>query len=136
MCGIFGLMVPAGADGEIPAQAVLALGIRAEERGIDAAGLAFLAGAAGVGRADPDPAAGAGRPAASVDGWQVRKRLGRFRDLPRRELAGALRGVRVALGHTRYAVQGDPYRLDNAGPWAVGRLIGTYCGDVDATALR
>jgi glucosamine 6-phosphate synthetase-like amidotransferase/phosphosugar isomerase protein len=71
-----------------------------------------------------------------VDGWRISKRLGRFRELPRRELAGEMRGARVVLGHTRYAVQGDPLRLDNAGPWVAGPLLGTYCGDVDAGELR
>jgi glucosamine 6-phosphate synthetase-like amidotransferase/phosphosugar isomerase protein len=134
MCGIFGLMLPTDTHDEVPAQAMVTLGVLAERRGIDAAGLGFWTGAADTG--DTDPAAVAGRPAATLDGWRIRKRLGRFRDLPRRELAGELRGARVVLGHTRYAVQGDPYRLDNAGPWAVGRLLGTYCGDVDAAALR
>ena len=134
MCGIFGLMLPADPGDEVPARALLTLGMRAEERGIDAAGLAFWAGTAGA-AGHTDPAVVAGRPEFTLDGWRIHKRLGRFRDLPRRDLAGQLRGARMVFGHTRYAVQGDPYRLDNAGPWAVGRIIGTYCGDVDAAAL-
>src|SRR5947208_9380437 len=133
MCGIFGLVLPAGPTNEIPARALLTLGMLAEGRGIDSAGLAFWTG---VGQGGGDPAGVAGQPAGSVDGWRTCKRLGRFRELPQRELAGKLHDARVVMGHTRYAVQGDPFRLDNAGPWLVGPLVGTYCGNVDAAALR
>jgi glutamine---fructose-6-phosphate transaminase (isomerizing) len=134
MCGIFGLVLPTGSADEIPVRALLTLGMLAEGRGIDAGGLAFWTGAEERGAGAP--AAVGGRPTATVDGWQVSKRLGRFRELPRRALAAQLRGARVAMGHTRHAVQGDPFRLDNAGPWLVGPLVGTFCGDVDAAELR
>src|SRR5262249_7373581 len=55
---------------------------------------------------------------------------------PRAELAAELRAARVVLGHTRYAVQGDPYRLDHSGPWPVESVLGAYSGNVDAAALR
>ena len=134
MCGVFGLILPCGTDAEVPARALLTLGTLAEERGIDAAGLAFWTGREG--RTPGNVATIAGQPAAVVDGWQIRKRLGRFRDLPCRELAAEMRSAKVVLGHTRYAVQGDPFRLDNAGPLTVGQFVGAYSGDCDAADLR
>lgn len=134
MCGIFGLVRPTGPGGEIPSRILLTLGTLAEACGIDAAGLACWTGAAG--RTEGWLPTLAGQPVASLDGWRIHKRLGRFRDLPWREVAADLRAARVVLGHTRYAVQGDPYRLDHGEPLPAGSVLGTYSGNVNTAALR
>src|SRR5947207_226114 len=125
MCGLFGLARPAGAASpRATTRALLMLGRLAEERGVDAAGLAYW----------PTPRPDTGRPSTeiadvTVDGWRVVKRTGRFGHLPLRGARTELSGARVLLGHTRHATQGDVSRLANASPLVTGPVLGTHNGD-------
>jgi glucosamine 6-phosphate synthetase-like amidotransferase/phosphosugar isomerase protein len=47
-----------------------------------------------------------------------------------------LHQARIALGHTRHASQGAPWRLANAHPLQAGALVGTVNGDIDQAGLR
>lgn len=148
MCGLFGLARP-GQDGRPAAvvraevEALVMLGVLAEERGTDAAGLAMWRGPA---RAPGKTEAGGSGNArvrsiarftdVRVGGWRVIKRAGPFRRLPDQPgLALDLTAARVVLGHTRWATQGAARRVINASPLAVGRVLGTHNGDLDAERL-
>jgi glutamine---fructose-6-phosphate transaminase (isomerizing) len=132
MCGLFGLARPADATSPRAAtRALLMLGGLAEERGVDAAGIAYW----------PSPRPDSLRPSTeiadvTVDGWRVVKRTGRFGQMPLRGTRSELNAARVVLGHTRHATQGDVYRLANTSPMACGGLLGTHNGDVTAQVLR
>lgn len=134
MCGLFGLLRnPAAARrGEASAAFVL-LGILAEERGRDSAGIALLSGR----RRDDRPAPpGTSRFAnVHVGGCHVIKARGRFSGLWHPGLDGHLDQARAALGHTRWATQGGK-SLVNASPLLAGTLACTHNGDIDAAALR
>ena len=151
MCGLFGLARPARQDRPVAAvraevEALIMLGVLAEERGTDAAGLAMWrgpvhpAGKSRDGRPDraqPTRVRSVARFSdVRVGGWRVIKQSGAFRRLPRQPgLAHDLDAARVVLGHTRRATQGPARRLVNASPLAVGRVLGTHNGDLDATRL-
>src|SRR6266496_1437900 len=132
MCGLFGLARPEGAArSTATTRAVLMLGRIAEERGVDAAGVAY--------RPTAHPESGdppAERRDAVLDGWRVIKDVGRFGKLPLREAGAELDAARVLLGHTRHATQGDIGRLCNASPLSAGPVLGTHNGDVTAGGLR
>ena len=132
MCGIFGLMRASGAGHpEWASDAFVALGILAEERGVDSAGVALF------GRPTPINVV---TPTIQGDvtdgGCRVVKGRGRFTDVWRPDLLATLDTAPVALGHIRWATQGLPDRLVNAGPLLVGSLAGTHNGDVEAAELR
>jgi glutamine---fructose-6-phosphate transaminase (isomerizing) len=132
MCGLFGLARPAdAASPRTTTRALLMLGALAEERGVDAAGLAFW----------PTPQPESDLPSTervdvTVGGWRVVKRTGRFGQLPLRGVRPELGSARVVLGHTRHATQGAVYRLANASPMTTGTLLGTHNGDVTAEVLQ
>ncbi len=133
MCGLFGVARPGDAK-ESVAEALFMLGLMAEERGTDAAGLAlWVPGRTGTGRQRRDLARFGD---VRVGPWRVVKRAGAFRLLQQPGLAEDLSVARLVLGHTRWATQGDRRRLVNASPLAVGRVIGTHNGDIDAARLR
>jgi glucosamine 6-phosphate synthetase-like amidotransferase/phosphosugar isomerase protein len=132
MCGLFGLARAATAEHpEWASDAFVALGFLAEERGVDSAGVALF-----------------GRPGATNvvtptiqgditdGGCRLVKGQGRFTDVWRPDLLPELDLAPVALGHTRWATQGTPEHLVNAGPLLVGDLVGTHNGDVEAARLR
>jgi glucosamine 6-phosphate synthetase-like amidotransferase/phosphosugar isomerase protein len=132
MCGLFGLARPAGAGSPgATARALLLLGRLAEERGVDAAGLAYW----------PTPRPDTADPSmefadVTVDGWRVLRRIGRFGELALRGTRTELKAARVVLGHTRHATQGNVHLLVNASPLAAGPVLGTHNGDVTADVLR
>jgi glutamine---fructose-6-phosphate transaminase (isomerizing) len=133
MCGLFGLLRCPGAahPGDASAAFVL-LGVLAEERGQDAAGVALIGRRASSRPAPP----GAGRFGdVRVDGCRVVKARGRFSRLWRPALDGALDRAVLAIGHTRWATQGGR-GLASASPLLTGTLVGTHNGDIDAAALR
>ena len=134
MCGLFGVLrCPAGGCQDGASAAFVLLGIMAEERGRDSAGVALLSGR----RRDTRPApAGVSRFAnVQIGGCRVIKAHGRFSRLWHPGLDGRLDQARVALGHTRWATQGGK-SLVNASPLLAGTLACTHNGDVDAGALR
>src|SRR5262249_52028986 len=121
MCGLFGLARPRAAAGpQVTTRALLMLGRLAEERGVDAAGLAYHPTAR---RDTLRPSTG--QPDVVLDGWRVLKRVGRFGDLRLRGAGPELDAARVVLGHTRQATQGDVRLLVNASPLAAGPVLGT-----------
>ena len=116
MCGLFGAVLPTLYPSEVPVSWCLRfLGVRAEERGQDAAGIAVC-------RADV--------------GWTVAKTLGPFRALcghRRREQLGLDQAL-AALGHTRWATQGGR-SIAQASPLSAGPLLCTHNGDLDTVFI-
>jgi glucosamine 6-phosphate synthetase-like amidotransferase/phosphosugar isomerase protein len=134
MCGLFGLLrCPDAGHREEASAAFVLLGVLAEERGRDSAGVALLSGR----HRDSSPApAGITRFGnVQVGRCRVVKARGRFSRLWRPDLDHGLDRARVALGHTRWATQGGT-GLANASPMLAGTLACTHNGDVDAAALR
>jgi glucosamine 6-phosphate synthetase-like amidotransferase/phosphosugar isomerase protein len=132
MSGIFGLVRSAGArHPERASDAFVVLGMLAEDRGIDSAGVALL---------------GTPRPIRVVTptiqgdvtdgGCRLVKGPGPFSAVWRPDLLPDLDDAPVALGHARSATQGTPENLANAGPHFAGSLVGTHNGDVEAPELR
>ena len=135
MCGLFGVRCPAGPRGEDPdhgpsggprhglrgglAEAVLRLGQLAEERGFDAAGLAWRS------RSDTP----AGRPY-----WEGVRRTGPFSLLADVVDSRAVEDAAAVIGHTRWATQGG-LTAAQAGPNWVGQTIGSHNGDIAVTSL-
>lgn len=116
MCGLFGVVLPDRYPRDIPVGfAVDLLGIRAEDRGHDAAGLAVR-----------------GR-----DGtWRVAKTVGGYRRLrhTHRRLAEHLDGATIVLGHTRWATQGG-LGVAQASPIEIAGLLGTHNGDIEPASI-
>jgi len=104
------------------------LGMLAEERGTDSAGLALLGAWPGLGGW---PSLG-GPPG----GCRVVKGRGPFSGIWRPAYVPELDRSPVALGHTRWATQGSPLEPRNASPMAVQDVVATHNGDVDAADLR
>lgn len=120
MCGLFGMTLPH----EYPthlldrAAALTLLGVLAEERGRDAAGVA-------VRQAPID------RP----ERWSLDKTAGSFRRLSRHPgFHSRLATAQTALGHTRWATQGS-LDVANASPARAGTLLCTHNGDVDVDTI-
>lgn len=138
MCGLFGMLRSPIATHPDRASAVLVmLGEFAEERGLDAAGVAFLNGdVAAAGRVHRPGTRLLRCPDVQTSGWRVAKGCVPFTRLWKRGFDGDLRPARLVLGHTRWATQGNARHLANASPLLVGGLVGTHNGDVDAAPLR
>lgn len=135
MCGIFGTIRPRRYPTALrcaSTQALLDLGDFAEERGIDASGLAIFDG-----RGHTAARRSATSPLIDLlDGrWRQILSLAAFsQDLPhwprvRTDLAAGT----IVLGHTRWATQGV-HSLRNASPLRLGMIIGTHNGDVAVPA--
>jgi glucosamine 6-phosphate synthetase-like amidotransferase/phosphosugar isomerase protein len=119
VCGLFGLVRPAGADGRATAAVFSELGRLAMERGRDASGWATLA--------DPRSTR-----------WRTVKAPMPFRSLwatRSRSEDRALLSARAAMGHARAASQGAVRRMANCSPMAAGDILGTHNGDTDAADL-
>ncbi|MEU5882667.1 hypothetical protein [Spirillospora sp. NPDC047279] len=142
MCGLFGLLrSPLAEDPGLASDAFVTLGMLAEERGRDSAGVALLTGrparrvTAAHGHDDDR------RSDMSHGGVRVIKGRGRFSAIWRTELLADLDRSPIAMGHTRWATQGSPFDLLNASPLVVPNGIGagivaTHNGDVEAGLLR
>ncbi len=119
MCGIFGFVRPRGATAGSAGTAFAEIGHLAMARGTDAAGWATLAHPRRV-------------------DWRVVKAPVAFDRLwatrTTRDVE-ALASARVAMGHTRAASQGAVGRMANCSPMAVGPVLGTHNGDIDADHL-
>lgn len=141
MCGLFGLLrSPSAAHPEWASDAFVLLGMLAEERGTDSAGVALFTGRAVNSAARVPP----GAADVSIDGCRIVKDRGPFGRIWRSDLLLALLDVApVAIGHTRHAAWDSP-----AGPAAVAPLVvpgpgagdagivAAHHGDVAAGALR
>lgn len=138
MCGLFGL-IRIGGDSDAAkdrsTEALLLLGIRSEERGKDAAGLALV---------DTDPASTTntvpGRTDAAsivsiIDNAVIVKNATPFSKLPLAPLRDAITAAPVILGHTRWATQGAADQVINASPLLAGAMIGTHNGDVAPSSI-
>ena len=115
MCGLFGVALPRAADPSTDRVIdLISLGLDAEERGIDAAGLALR---------HPDGT------------WHTTRTLGPFTALlHRRDLLNSLPDATACLGHTRWATQGAR-TLRQASPLTSGSILGTHNGDVDVDSI-
>jgi glutamine---fructose-6-phosphate transaminase (isomerizing) len=138
MCGIFGLIRGDSTSPQTDERAihtVLALGLKAEERGLDAAGLAaFCPSPRELPWTSPD-ATLAGSALAHIDNTLIVKGPGRFSALPLADHAQDLARLGVFLGHTRWATQGPVADLANASPLLAGALVGTHNGDIDIESV-
>jgi glucosamine 6-phosphate synthetase-like amidotransferase/phosphosugar isomerase protein len=129
MCGLFGMVRSPFADDPGRASDVfVTLGMLAEERGTDSAGLALLGAWPGLG----------GWPSLGgpSGGCRVVKGRGRFSETWRPAYVPELDRSPVAIGHTRWATQGSPLEPRNASPMAVRDVVATHNGDIDAVDLR
>src|SRR3569833_136718 len=132
MCGLFGLMRASGAGHpEWASDAFVALGLLAEERGVVAAGGALFGRPTAINVVTPTIQGDI-----TDGGCRVVKGRGRFTEVWRPDLLASLDAAPVVLGHTRWATQGLPDRLEIAGPLLVGSLAGTHNGVVEAAELR
>jgi len=133
VCGLFGLLrCPAADHPGHASEAFVLLGVLAEERGRDAAGVALIRRPPA---AAPAPAGVTRFGDVRIGGCRVVKDRGRFSRLWRPALDRDLDRAAVAIGHTRWATQGGQ-GLASASPLLAGTLAGTHNGDVDAAALR
>lgn len=113
MCGLFGVVQPRDSTAD-PQHDLTVLGLFAEERGVDAAGLATFN---------------------DQRRWRTSRTIGPFTSLIRRRSYPALTSqVQVALGHTRAATQGGR-TLAQAAPLVAGPLLGTHNGDLDPHSI-
>ncbi|MFG2085845.1 MULTISPECIES: hypothetical protein [unclassified Spirillospora] len=129
---------PFATDAGPASDVFVTLGMLAEERGTDSAGLALLGAWPGLG----------GGPGGGGVGCRVLKGRGRFSAIWRPELISELDRAPVALGHTRWATQGSPAEPGNASPMVVpgaasigggpvaAGVVATHNGDIDAGDLR
>ncbi|MFF5265366.1 hypothetical protein ACFY4C_41330 [Actinomadura viridis] len=138
MCGLFGMLRSPTATHPDHASTVFAvLGKFAEERGLDAAGAAFLHADEPTSTRVRKPASRLIRcPDVQAPGWRVVKACVPFTRLWNRDLDNDLDRAQLVLGHTRWATQGGAGRVVNASPLIVGGLVGTHNGDVDIAPLR
>jgi glucosamine--fructose-6-phosphate aminotransferase (isomerizing) len=133
MCGLFGLIRSDSCDPHKATAMCVALGILAEERGVDSAGLAMAA--TGV-TTELTRSPAVSRRDTTAGGWRIVKGPGSFREVWDKKYGTALNDAPAAIGHTRWATQGSTGKLANASPLQVGQLIGAHNGDVDAWRLR
>lgn len=140
MCGIFGLVRcgndHTGAAGRNATRAFLSLGLLAQERGTDAAGVALLdASSTSDGEhTRPEPRY-TDHTSTFIDGCRIIKDTKPFSRLPLVENYSDLADARILLGHTRAASQGAVDRLPNASPLLAGALVGTHNGDIDVSSV-
>src|SRR5260370_30178089 len=106
MGGLFGLLrSPSAAHPGLASRVFTLLGVQAEERGRDSAGVALLSGRASR---RPAPRQATRRPDVQVGGCRVVKGLGRFSEGWRPGLGPALGGAGLAPGPTPVAPPGRP----------------------------
>ena len=138
MCGIFGMIRSnTAANPERATDVFTSLGRLAVERGKDAAGFAVTAGRTDVkavraNRTDVDSMV------ANLGQVTVIKDVASFDALWDKDAAAhavLVDQARVAIGHTRWATQGNKKALTNASPLAVGTLVGTHNGDVETVTV-
>lgn len=137
MCGIFGIIrnneAPT-ADARLRAtEALLMLGIKSEERGLDSAGIALI-NTKTKGNTAPT-LENAQAKATIIDNTTIIKDTVAFNKLPIREHLTAIDHADVIIGHTRAASQGKSDDILNASPFIAGALVGTHNGDISTDTL-
>lgn len=116
MCGLFGAVAPSDLSDtarDHHRANVIGLGLNAEERGYDSAGLALI----------------------TASNVTTRRIASRFSDFGYK-LDDAFRDAteHIWLGHTRWATQGA-VKLDNTSPLTVGPIVGTHNGDIAVSSV-
>ncbi len=138
MCGLFGLIRVDGisnAAKDRSTEALLLLGIRSEERGKDASGLALVDTTPHT-TTDTSPTRyDAASVVTVIDNSIIIKNATPFSKLPLAPLRDAITEAPVIIGHTRWATQGAADEVINASPLLAGALIGTHNGDVAPTSI-
>ncbi|GAA2436067.1 hypothetical protein GCM10010191_58570 [Actinomadura vinacea] len=134
---MFGLLrSPRAGRPERASDALVMLGMFAEERGTDSAGIALVTGRP-VGGADlPDGHTGDRNSDLRYAGTHVVKGRGAFSAIWRPDLLAGLDASPLVIGHTRWATQGSPFHLANASPLIVDGVVATHNGDIEAGDLR
>lgn len=137
MCGIFGIIrnQENTTDGTLRGtEALLMLGIKAEERGIDAAGIALI-NTSFQGTLTIPTKEHAEAKKTNIDNTVIIKDAVPFHKLPIKNNLKSIDKADVIIGHTRAASQGKADSVINASPLIAGALIGTHNGDVDTTSI-
>jgi glucosamine--fructose-6-phosphate aminotransferase (isomerizing) len=138
MCGLFGLVRLKSDDPAVRQRGtsvVFGLGLRSEERGRDAAGVALLSREPVSGALSAPTRKQVAAKVATVDGATVVKAATRFSQLNTDEHLAAISRADIVLGHTRFATQGAASSLVNASPMFAGALLGTHNGDVSPESV-
>jgi len=136
MCGLFGVLRTARAcDPAKASVAFLELGLRAQERGRDAAGVALVGGTTPVHPYGAESTL-AGLSDGRLGDLRIVKGCAPFDHVWHEELRPELDAAWLAFGHTRWATQGAPDELVNTSPWAVAGRVFTHNGDIDVPRLR
>lgn len=138
MCGVFGLIRlgnPVPGAIERGTDVFIRLGIKAEERGTDAAGIAALKASPTSSVFVQPTAEQVASPLVTIDEAVILKSTGRFTDLGLADYPHLLHPSSILIGHTRAASQGAADDIRNASPLLAGALIGTHNGDIDTQSL-
>jgi glucosamine--fructose-6-phosphate aminotransferase (isomerizing) len=137
MCGIFGMVRSTTAlNPERASAAFVELGRLSVERGRDSAGFA-LANPDWTGYAADASKADAEQVAIRHNGVTIIKNTVSFDALwDDEDHLPLLAEHRIAVGHTRFATQGNRTSNLNVSPLALGALVGTHNGDVDTYTVR
>lgn len=137
MCGIFGLIRSEKATDPALATAVFAaLGHKAVERGRHAAGFAVTPARPGAPTVRPAKV-DVDRRVTTLGQVTIVKDAVEFGDLwDPDQHTDLVTGSRVAIGHTRWATQGNKAAVVNASPLAVGSLVGTHNGDIETRSVN
>lgn len=137
MCGIFGLIRNTESDKNATLRAtelLLMLGIKSEERGIDASGLALISNDK-VENFTAPMQEDADSKFVSIDNTTIIKDSVPFRKLPIKENLTQIDEAFVIIGHTRAASQGKADSVTNGSPLLSGALVGTHNGDVSINSV-
>lgn len=137
MCGIFGLVRNAGAPNPERATAVLVeLGRHSVSRGRDSAGVAFIPRDATSAKDTTTRTQADSTHVRLQGGTVITKDTQTFHQAwdDERDVKFAAHSS-VMIGHTRAATQGSKSDKTNTSPLAVGTLVGTHNGDIDANSV-
>jgi hypothetical protein len=116
---------------------LIVLSLAAQQRGVDAGGLAVR-----IQANEPREKPGATDSSASdcadvsVAGWRVLRTIGPLQNIWRADTEAIAANADTLFGHTRWATQGSADQLCNTSPLLAGDVIGCHNGDIDAPALR
>lgn len=137
MCGIFGLVRNQNAAHPERATAVISeLGKCSVERGRDSSGLAYISPTATRDDTRVTSAVVRSKNSSLNGGVHVVKDTVPFNAFWDDKRDSKLSSVSAAIiGHTRAATQGSRHDLANTSPLAVGTVVGTHNGDIDADSV-
>lgn len=138
MCALFGVIRGLSTDPASINRATsifIKLGIKAEERGVDSAGVAAITVSADRNSWTEPTATNVNSVMTTIDNTIILKNLGYFTDLGLSEHRALFHTPRVLIGHTRAASQGAADDLRNASPLLAGALVGTHNGDISIDSI-